>query len=116
MLEGMPGIQRNLRAMVTRMEKQAADAADETAKYLANTAKQIGPWTDRTANLRNSINGTSGSVPGGYRIVVSESMTYAPFVEEGTRRSRPYPALWPAVAETVNSGTAMAIFRRHLHL
>lgn len=116
MLEGMGDIQRNMAQLFAEMEREAAAAADEVSLYMASYAKSIAPWTDRTGNLRNSIAGSSSRTPTGLLMVVSESMNYAPFVEEGTSRSRPYPSLWPTVAHTVNSGTAMGIFARHLQL
>lgn len=113
-MEGMDDIQRNLAAMVKRMRQHAEAAGDETAHYLTSYAKNIAPWTDRTSNLRNSITGQSVPSANKITIYVSESMEYAPFVEAGTSRSRPYPALWPTVAE--NTGTAIGIFKKHLHL
>jgi hypothetical protein len=143
MLEGMGEILQNLDRLTAQMERQAAAAADEAAMFMESYAKSIAPWTDRTSNLRNSITGSSSRVPSGYRMVVSESMVYGPFVEHGhfakrnttrmsTRKSgatvqrisdraygtwvRARPALWPTVAYMANSGTALAIFKRHLEL
>lgn len=110
----MDNVLRNLAALGHKMEAESAAAADEVAIKLESTAKFLGPWTDRTTNLRNSIKGTSGPVPGGYQMVVSESMSYAPMVETGTRRSKPYPSLWPAVV--ANQTTVLEIFARHLKL
>lgn len=137
----MGEVQRNLQAAIQRMHAQAAAAADETAHFLESTAKQNAPFTDRTGNLRNSIDGTSTALPDGYRMVLSANMTYAPYVELGhfskrnttrmsTRKGRVTAQrisdrafgtavqarafIWPTVAGA--SGTALEIFKRHLHL
>lgn len=113
-MEGMDQIQANIAALRARLLQQASAAADESGHLLESYAKAIGPWTDQTSNLRNSIKGT-GSVEGDVaRMVVSESMTYAPFVEGGTRRSRAYPSLWPSVA--ANAHRITGIFQRHMKL
>lgn len=113
-MEGMGDIQRNIQALHDRLIAAAHDAADESAHLLESHAKQIGPWTDRTQHLRGSIKGSAEGAFGVFRIVVSESMEYAPFVEIGTRRSRPYPALWPTVAANVDR--VQGIFQRHMKI
>lgn len=114
MLDGTDNILRNARGLIDQWNAAVPAAADEVALKLESTAKNIGPWTDRTGNLRNSIKGRSFPVGDGYRMVVSESMSYAPFVEAGTSRSKPYPSLWPAVVQ--NQNDAISIFARHLKL
>ncbi len=113
-MEGMDGIRANIRALRDRLLQQAAEAADESAHLLESYAKATAPFTDRTGNLRNSIKGTSAGAMGTYRIVVSASMSYAPFVELGTSRSRPYAFLWPTVAANVDN--VMGIFNRRLKI
>lgn len=113
-MEGMDGVLRNIDALAQRMRKSAADAADESARYLESYAKTHKPYKDRTANLRNSTAGSWTMTPEGATVVISASMEYAPFVELGTRRNRPYAFLWPAVAE--NEAKIGGIFLRHMHL
>lgn len=113
-MEGMDRIQSNIRALRDRLLAAAADAADESAHLLSSYAKAIAPWTDRTQNLRGSIN-AKGTVEGNVaRITVFETMTYAPWVEGGTSRSRAYPSLWPSVA--ANADRVLQTFQRHMKL
>jgi HK97 gp10 family phage protein len=111
-LEGADEIKRNMAAFLRQKIAQAEDAADESAHLLESYAKSKAPFTDRTGNLRNSIKGTHGRIPRGQRIVISAGMSYAPWVELGTSRSKAYAFLWPAIAE--NAGRIKEVFRRHL--
>lgn len=141
-MEGMDEIQANIRAMGEKMLAAAAAAGDESAHLLESYAKAIAPWTDRTTHLRKSIKGSSSASLSVVTVMVSESMTYAPFVELGgtfskrkttrmsTRKgkitaqrisdrafgtiSKGYPALWPTVAS--NTETVRQIFKRHMGL
>ncbi len=113
-MEGMDGIQANIRKLRAQLLAQAADAADESAHLLESYSKATAPFTDRTGNLRNSIKGTSTVSHESARMVVSASMQYAPFVELGTSRSAPYAFLWPSVA--ANTDRVLGIFQRHMKI
>jgi hypothetical protein len=137
----MDDIQRNIDALRARLVQQAGAAADESGHLLESYAKAIAPWTDRTSNLRNSIKGRGWAIGNIAKVVISESMVYAPFVESGhfakrnttrmsTRKSGPTvqrisdraygtwvrarPSLWPSVA--ANTDRVMGIFQRHMKL
>lgn len=138
-LEGVDNVLRNLAALGQRMQQAAAEAADESAILLETYAKQTAPFKDRTGNLRNSIKGTWGNAPGGFRIVLSAGMSYAPPVEFGhfakrnttrysTRAGRATTQrisdrafgtgvqarafIWPSVA--ANAPRVLEIFKRRL--
>lgn len=113
-MEGMNDIQQNIEALRMRLLAAAGSAADESGMLLSSYAKSIAPWTDRSKFLRGSIKGQGEVSADVATVVVSESMTYAPFVEGGTRRARPYPSLWPSVAANVDN--VMGIFSRHMKL
>jgi hypothetical protein len=113
-MEGMDGIQSNIRALRNRLLAAAGDAADESAHLLESYAKATAPFTDRTGNLRNSIKGTSTVSTESARMVISASMNYAPWVELGSSRARPYAFLWPTVAANVER--VQGIFQRHMKI
>jgi hypothetical protein len=113
-MEGMDGIQANIRKLRAQLLAQAADAADESKHLLASYAKSIAPWTDRTTHLRQSIEGDFEMTSTSVRIIVRHSKTYAPFVEGGTSRSAAYPSLWPSVA--ANTNNVLGIFKRHMKI
>lgn len=87
------------------------------------TAKRDAPWTDRTANLRNSIQAgvtkaqeteVEGALSMGYP-GFGASMEYAKFVELGTSRSAPYPAIWPALQAIAAQHVFERAFEAELH-
>lgn len=95
----------NLQRLLTAIPQWAERAMTYTTLWMETHAKEHAPWTDRTANLRNSIQGgvveaspqqVVGAVSMGYP-GFGMSMEYAAFVELGTSRSAAYPAMWPAV-------------------
>jgi hypothetical protein len=55
---GLLGVEESLSTLakfVESEEKALQDAAEYILRQMCNYVKQNGPWTDRTANLRNSI-------------------------------------------------------------
>jgi len=73
------------------------DAAENTAKETAAYAKQIGPFKDRTRNLRTNIVARFVSSSGEeVTWEVLSPMYYSKFVDRGTSRARPYPFMTPA--------------------
>lgn len=53
-----------------------------------------------TGRLRNSISHTLGSnVGSNIKVYIGSNVSYAPYVEFGTRKSRAYPYLKPAATE-----------------
>jgi hypothetical protein len=110
----MDQISRNIDALRARLLHQASAAADESGHLLTSYAKAIAPWTDRSGHLRGDIAFDTEVSTAAARITISHSKTYGPFVEAGTRRSRPYPSLWPSVA--ANTDRVMGIFQRHMKL
>jgi hypothetical protein len=113
-MDGIDGIQANIRALRDRLLAAAADAADESGHLLTSYARAIAPWQDRSGHLRKDIAFEKEVDLSVARITIFHSKTYAPFVEAGTSRSRPYPALWPAVAANVDR--VQGIFQRHMRI
>lgn len=98
-VQGVDQIVSNLTLLSPAIGKRIAVALDITAKEVVNFARQNHPYTDRTTNLTQSID--QGDIvihKNGVEAYVVARQPYASFVEEGTRRSKPYPFLWPAVA------------------
>jgi Bacteriophage HK97-gp10, putative tail-component len=69
----------------------------ETAAKQYASGQGGGPQV-RTGRLRSSINWFLGVDGRGVYAQVGSAVPYAPFVEEGTSRSRAYPYLRPALA------------------
>jgi HK97 gp10 family phage protein len=113
-MEGMNSIQQNIRALRDSLLAAAAEAADESAHLLETYAKANAPWTDRTVQLRNSLDGDSEVSSTSARMTISMGKTYGPFVELGTSRSSAYPILWPTVAANVDN--VMKIFQKHMRI
>jgi len=97
--------ERNLARLAAQIPGWASQAMALATLKMEEHAKQNAPWVDRTANLRNSIQGgvveangqtVEGALSMGYP-GFGMSMEYAGFVELGTSRSAAYPAIWPAV-------------------
>jgi HK97 gp10 family phage protein len=81
------------------------EAAGEARGYFAGNTKGDAPGRrglrphTRTARLKQSILSTTQSTGGDVVAKVGTNVKYAPFVELGTRRSRPHPFLAPPFAE-----------------
>lgn len=99
-MEGLDAIHANVEKLKQDIWRRMTNAGDEAALYLSSVSKNIGPFTDRTGLLRNSITGSKQIKPDAVRVIVSSSRFYAPFVELGTSRAQAYPFLWPAVAQS----------------
>lgn len=72
---------RALAERVTRTEEDARRALEAVCRTMVNYIKANGPWTDRTGNLRNSIDYVMDPAPGVLRATVFAGMEYAIFVE-----------------------------------
>lgn len=74
-----------IKAAITKTNRSlvqsTARAGDIIAKLLENSAKAYAPFTDRTANLRNSIKGKSESAFGQTDIYLTAQTHYARSVE-----------------------------------
>lgn len=98
-MKGIDQIQRNLSKLESRLHQQAGLAADEIAQYLESYSKQNAPFTDRSTNLRGSIDGDWERVRIDlYRVILSAGMDYAIFVE--LVRDGKYAFLWPAIVDS----------------
>lgn len=80
-----------------KMEAYAVEYVRRAVRQAAQYAKDNHPYQNRTGNLTRSIQ----SVPTRTGAYLSARMDYAPYVEFGTRRSRPYPYLRPAIEYVV---------------
>lgn len=110
-MEGLNDVSRRQQAWLEAQHRKAAAAADEIAALLESDAKANAPFTDRTGNLRNSIQGTGEQVRADlYRVVLSAGMEYAIFVE--TIRGGHYAYLWPTMLR--NEARIKAIWRERL--
>lgn len=95
-VEGLDRVLGNLHRYEAETIQKAADAAGEIAELLEAYAKTNAPFTDRTGNLRASIDGTWSQVRGDvFRVVLSAGMEYAQFVE--LLHNGKYSYLWPAM-------------------
>ena len=106
-LLGREVLVKNLSSFSTGFIAALTEAVEMTQANVSNFAKQNHPYIDRTGQLTNSIQ------PG--RVLISKDdltgevladKDYASFVELGTSRSRPFPFLYPALAQ------AAPFFRR----
>ena len=74
-----------------------SDAVQHAAEEGAAEAKRVGPFKDRTTNLRTGIVARFVAANGqGVQWEVFSPMFYSKWVNEGTSRSRPYPFMPPA--------------------
>ncbi len=80
---GAAEVKANLQRELSKMLQGAVIAAHESALLLEGTAKATAPFTDHTANLRNSIKGTYEVTEDSAKVVLSAGMEYAPHVEFG---------------------------------
>lgn len=64
-----------------RTEEDARRALEAICRTIVNYCKANGPWTDRTGNLRNSIDFVLDSTSGVLKATVFAGMDYAIYVE-----------------------------------
>ena len=55
--------------------------AETSAKKLEGSAKRNRPWTDRTGQARQRLNGSVGKVPEGYRLYLAHGVDYGLWLE-----------------------------------
>lgn len=112
----------NLQRLADAIPAMAEKAMLYTCTWMEAHAKQNAPWTDRTVNLRNSIQAgvataTTETVEGALSMGYpgfGMSMDYGPYVELGTSRSAPYPAIWPAVQAAASQQIFERAFQSYL--
>lgn len=73
--------------------------AQNGAQHLATRAKEVRPWTDRTNAARAGLTGVATREGENVRIQVFHTAEHGPYLELGTSRMRPYPAIMPAFQE-----------------
>lgn len=80
--------------------KELIEATDFSTIKVRDFAKQNHPYHDWTQNLTNSIYMLPAKVVGAFIIgKVGAGMSYAAAVEFGTKRTRPYPFMLPALKQ-----------------
>lgn len=72
-------------------------------------AKQIAPWNDRTGAARQGLRGFSQKSATGATLYLVHSVFYGIFLEMGTRKMGPRPAIGPALEQIY--GPLMAAVR-----
>ncbi len=96
MLEGLSAVLQNIEAQKQRQVRGMAMAAGEICQLLQSYAKANAPFTDRTGNLRNSINADIEAIStDAVTMILQANMEYAPYVE--LRFANRYAYLVPAV-------------------
>jgi HK97 gp10 family phage protein len=104
----LDGLSERIVGGVTRLAVRAGqEAAGEARAYFAGNTKGDAPgrWGlrphTRSARLKQSITTTASAIGGDTVVKVGTNVQYAPFVEFGTRRSRPHPYLTQAFEEAI---------------
>lgn len=69
--------------------------AHTAAKKLEGEAKRSAPWTDRTGNARNSIQGTAGWDGETLKVILSGGMHYSVYLE--LAHEKKYAILKPTI-------------------
>ena len=72
-------------------------------------AKQIAPWHDRTGAARQGLRGFSQQSATGATLYLVHSVFYGIYLEMGTSRMGPYPAIGPTLEQVY--GPLMAAVR-----
>lgn len=81
-LEGLSGLLSNLDAQTQKQVQGRVLAGAEICHLLKSHAKQNAPFTDRTGNLRASIDADIEKVSvDSVTMILSAGMEYAPYVE-----------------------------------
>lgn len=97
-IEGLDELKRNLDIFEKEAKGNVVGAVFHGAVLIQNEAKSNHPYTDRTQALTNSIQAQPPEVKG--TSIIGETIAgqeYAGHVEFGSRNSRPYPFLFPAM-------------------
>ncbi len=102
--DNSPQVLEALKRATVRGLKACGAMAESYAKQELSKSKphKRGPSRPNviTGRLRNSISHTLGSnVGSNIKVYIGTNVSYAPFVELGTRRAPPYPYLKPACTE-----------------
>lgn len=62
-------------------------------------AKQLAPWQDRTGAARQGLRGFSQKSATGATLYLVHSVFYGVYLEMGTSKMSPYPAIGPALEQ-----------------
>lgn len=95
------GIEEALQKLEDETMEALPGVVETWGQVIAERARDVHPYTDRTGDLTASIEAAPARhvgerVEGG----VVAGTSYASYVEEGTDRARPYPYLEPAARDT----------------
>jgi len=98
-ITGLPQVLANLDRFEKIVEKEIMEAENYLGMKIRDFARSNHPYKDRTGNLTHSINVDPAKKEGAFITTkIFAGQEYAPPVEFGTSRSRPYPFLFPALA------------------
>lgn len=67
------------------------------APRLAQTAKTIAPWNDRTGDARAGLTATAETSGTQAKITLATTVHYGVYLELGTRKMSAYPSVMPAI-------------------
>jgi hypothetical protein len=81
MTRGLPEVNRNLEAWLLKTEASLYMVCEVASKQLEQYAKQNRPWTDRTANARQGLFGSTGRYGTMFRIFISHQVDYGVWLE-----------------------------------
>ena len=90
-VDGVTDLRRTWRLEVTTLRGNLARETHRAAKAGVRAAKDTHPYTDRTGQLTGTATVEMLTVNGEATALMQWPMTYASFVNLGTRRARPYP-------------------------
>jgi hypothetical protein len=85
----------NMRQVSHKMKAAIGVYADTAALKMEGQAKRDAPWTDRTSNARNSIQGDFGWRGNNVIITLSGGMEYSAYLE--LAMGKKYAILYPTI-------------------
>lgn len=85
----------NTKSVLNKTRASIGVFAATAAKKMEAEAKQNAPWTDRTSNARNSIQGDFGWHGSKAAITLSGNMDYSPYLE--LAHEKKYAILKPTI-------------------
>jgi hypothetical protein len=104
--DGSPAqIAQRLQALVAQAPNVIHDVAVDEASRAESEMKERAGWTDRTTHARGGLFGKAEKTAAGSTIYLGGTMEYQPFLELGTKTSKPYPIIVPVADETKVTAT-----------